>query len=101
MTVPIVLGFGGLAVAVAALGLIDLLRPADPESLKLIIGDLAKRNIKWTDFYASADPVPNGALHDDRESPPESIEVTNLSSIWRDHTTDGKQYQFVGQLVEG
>ena len=60
-----VVSIGALAVLIATLGLIDLLRPADPANLKAIVQKLSRPGIDWTDLYASADPVPNGALRDD------------------------------------
>jgi hypothetical protein len=58
--------------------------------------------ITWRDYYASADPVPNGPLFDKEDEPGylASGEVHNFASMWRDHTTywtnvDG----FVSQVV--
>ena len=42
---------------------------------------------KWRDYYASHDPVPNGPLFDKNQSFPDSEEVHNFASMWRDHTT--------------
>jgi hypothetical protein len=48
----------------------------------------SRRNMRWLDFFASADAVPNGPLMDDFV--PEdlfSFEVTNAHSIVTDHTS--------------
>jgi tetratricopeptide (TPR) repeat protein len=50
--------------------------------------ELSNRRLNWYDLFASADPVPNGALLDDFE--PEklvSIEVCNRHSLLLDHTS--------------
>jgi hypothetical protein len=43
--------------------------------------------MKWHDYYASHDPVPNGPLFEKEEPFLESEEVHNFASMWRDHTT--------------
>ncbi|HKA06549.1 MAG TPA: hypothetical protein VKD71_04775 [Gemmataceae bacterium] len=58
--------------------------------------------ITWLDYYASADPVPNGPLFEEVDEPSylTSREIHNYASMLRDHTAywanvDG----FVGQVV--
>jgi hypothetical protein len=99
--VLIVLGIGAFAVLLAVLGLRDLLKRSTPPNLYKIINKLTRPNLNWTDIYASADPVPNGALRDDGGSPPqEPIEVTNLGSVWSDHTTYwNNRDEFVGRIA--
>jgi hypothetical protein len=96
-----VLGMGAVAALIAALGLVELLRPADPANLKAIVTKLRRDGIDWIDLYASADPVPNGALHDDSGIPPHAIEVTNFGSVWSDHTAYWANHdEFVGEVAE-
>jgi len=96
-----VFSIGAVAIIIATLGLFDLLKPADPANLKAIVQKLSRPGIDWTDLYASADPVPNGALQDDSATPPHSIEVTNVGSIWSDHTAYwANGDEFVGQVAE-
>jgi tetratricopeptide (TPR) repeat protein len=57
--------------------------------------------IPWFDFYASADPVPNGPLLDDFA--PEdvyTVEVTNAHAVLSDHTTYWKNRdEFLPQVT--
>jgi hypothetical protein len=41
----------------------------------------------WRDFWASADPVPNGATHSRSQDRPVGKRVWNEASLLRDHTT--------------
>jgi hypothetical protein len=55
--------------------------------------------IKWHDYYASADPVPNGPLLDeDEDGLLGSVEVWNRASVLADHTTYWKN---VDQFISG
>jgi hypothetical protein len=58
--------------------------------------------LRWHDYYASMDPVPNGPLLDDGNMPSllKSNEVHNYSSPWSDHTTYWKNKDgFVAQIA--
>ena len=67
--------------------------------------------LHWVDYYATNDPVPNGALQDYEEELvlPLSVPIVNERSLLRDHTTYWRNpEQFVGlvagwaaQLVDG
>ena len=74
----------GVAIGIA--GLQDFIHATEPTSLTVITTHLAFRGVRWEDVYSSADPVPNGTLHDDGRTPPDSTEVVNLGSGLRDHT---------------
>ncbi len=58
--------------------------------------------VKWLDFYASADPVPNGAMYDSPEQTRQvmdSREVMNGASALMDHTTYwANSDEFMGYL---
>ena len=52
---------------------------------------LTRKGVKWVDCFSAHDPVPAGAVFEERKNhiiPDgfESIEVTNLGSFWGDHT---------------
>jgi hypothetical protein len=81
----LVLVAAGVAIGVA--GLQDFIRATEPTSLTVITTHLALRGVRWEDVYSSADPVPNGTLHDDGRTPPSSTEVVNFGSGLRDHTS--------------
>ncbi|MGY8708731.1 hypothetical protein RAD16_23590 [Bradyrhizobium sp. 18BD] len=49
--------------------------------------DLARKNIKWVDIFATLDPVPNGPIFITPNENIESIEVCNSSSLIGDHTS--------------
>ena len=77
---------------------------ASPE-LKWWTSVFKSLDVKWLDFYASADPVPNGPLWDEgggEDLLPNSEEVHNDASILGDHTTywDNRD-EFVSKLVTG
>lgn len=75
----------GVAIGIA--GLQDFIHATEPTSLTVITAHLGFRGVRWEDVYSSADPVPNGTLHDDGRTPPHSTEVVNLGSALRDHTS--------------
>jgi hypothetical protein len=68
-----------------------------------------RENWEWLDFYASADPVPNGPLleSDSADLRPlverlhlKSTEVYNLGSLWSDHTAYWRNCDhFVGAVA--
>ena len=74
----------GIAIGIA--GLQDFIHATEPTRLTVITADLGFRGVQWEDVYSSADPVPNGTLHDDGRNPPSSTEVVNFGSALRDHT---------------
>jgi hypothetical protein len=58
--------------------------------------------LTWLDYYASADPVPNGPLFDQEEQPSylASCDVHNFDSLLHDHTTYWRNLDgFVTQVV--
>jgi hypothetical protein len=59
------------------------------------------RPIAWEDYYASADPVPNGPLLDeDEDGLMRSVEIRNRGSVVGDHTTYWKNLdQFVSSVA--
>jgi hypothetical protein len=74
-----------LAVSAAVLGT-GLLGAVteEPVAWDRVAGFVSGRGIEWTDWYASADPVPEGhfaGLGD------KSVEVTNRASVVTDHTS--------------
>jgi hypothetical protein len=75
----------GIVIGIA--GLQDFIHATEPTSLAFITVRLAARDVQWEDVYSSADPVPNGTLHDDGRTPPDSTEVVNFGSGLRDHTS--------------
>jgi fumarate reductase subunit D len=79
------LAAAGIAIGIA--GLQDFIHATEPTSLTVITTHLALRGVQWEDVYSSADPVPNGTLHDDGRTPPNSTEVVNFGSGLRDHTS--------------
>lgn len=68
-------------------GLWDLVSGLDARQLSRWSQLLGASGLQWVDYYASADPVPNGPLFDSGERPPDSVEVCNESSAVRDHNT--------------
>lgn len=68
-------------------GLKDFVRGPEPPRIKQQARSFANTGLRWKDIFASADPVPNGRLHDDESLLPETIEVVNRSSMFEDHTT--------------
>lgn len=94
-----VIGLGGLAVGIA--GLQDFRHATEPTRLGTLACLLARRGVQWEDVYASADPVPNGAVRDDSKEPPHSTAVTNTRSLLHDHTAYWQNRdEFVPLVVE-
>jgi hypothetical protein len=49
---------------------------------------LPRSNVRWVEFVATADPIPNGPLFDrPRPDGPTSRIVANRASVWQDHVT--------------
>jgi hypothetical protein len=80
-------GYGvvGLSLLIAGIG--DFVSGPEPPRLRELGRNLGSRGLQWRDLYASADPVSNGALHEDATLPPQSIQVVNLGSMLSDHTS--------------
>lgn len=56
-------------------------------------------NLEWTDHYASADPVPNGAVIDNKDYP-RGVRVFNRGSFITDHTSYWQnEDQFISSVV--
>jgi hypothetical protein len=58
--------------------------------------------VRWADFYASSDPVPNGPLFTEADGKPWLLEkeVWNFASMLRDHTTyTSSEDDFIGCAV--
>jgi len=68
-------------------GLADLIADPSPGELRWWIGIFKQTGVRWRDYAASADPVPNGALLDEQCPFPEHRTVHNRGSLLRDHTT--------------
>lgn len=68
-------------------GLADLIADPSHGELKRWIGILKRTGVRWRDYAASADPVPNGALLDEHGPFPKHVTVHNHGSLLRDHTT--------------
>jgi hypothetical protein len=85
----------GAAVAVAVV--LGLRRtPAEIDPLSAAGGG----PLRWLDYYASADPVPNGRLFQEPPAGVEEIEVWNRASVITDHTTYVKSRDdFVSCLI--
>ena len=82
--VPIARALTVLGAGVAVAVVIGLRRkPAEIDPLMRTDGD----PLTWLDYYASADPVPNGRLFQDPPDGVEEIEVWNRASVLTDHTT--------------
>lgn len=82
-------------------GIRDFIIGIEPERLKELGRDLSEKVSGWTDLYASADPVPNGPLHDEERVAPFAIPVVNLLSIFRDHTSYWRNHdEFVTRLAD-
>ncbi len=60
-----------------------------------------REGLHWVDYYASADPVPNGALqdYDPDLQLPGSLRIVNERSFLRDHTTYWANYEQFVALV--
>ena len=91
----------GLVLAVGVLLVCSLLWVddfnRDPEPLGPKHG-----RVRWADFYASSDPVPNGPLFSKAEGKPWLLEkeVWNLGSMLRDHTSyTSSEDDFLGCAV--
>ena len=78
--------------------------PPEDYNPEVRFGKSLNENFTWMDYYASADPVPNGPLYDRDQTPDylkaNSIEVHNRSAILSDHTTywDNRD-EFVGAVA--
>jgi hypothetical protein len=83
----LLLAFGAIGLAVLGAGVHDIIGGDEPEELGKLRLELGSGRLKWKDYYASADPVPGGALGDGDLLPPESTEVVNLRSPIRDHNS--------------
>lgn len=100
----LVLAGAGLAIALAVSVLCDGLWREDlqqaPPPLEREVGS-ERETLHWADFYASADPVPNGPLFTaGDETWLREQEVWNYASIIRDHTTyAASEDDFMGSLV--
>lgn len=82
-------------------GLRDFIVGIEPQKLKELGKDLSEKVSAWKDIYASADPVPNGPLHDEVGVAPTAIPVVNFSSFFRDHTTYWQNHDgFVALLAD-
>ena len=82
-------------------GIRDFVSSSEPQRIRELIQLLSDQEIEWTDLYASADPVPNGQLHDHAELPPRSIQVINRGSMLSDHTGYwGNRDEFVTLVVD-
>lgn len=94
---------GGEWLSLVGGGAILLVLAAKPalEGRKKRVQDLKlPSHVRWVDYYASADPVPNGPLADEPTDFIKSFEVHNLCSSLSDHTSywsnsDG----FVGRIA--
>jgi hypothetical protein len=75
----------GAAVGIA--GIHDLTHPVSPTLFTRLGSVFNSRSVQWEDVYATADPVPNGALREDGQPPPRSNRVVNTGSVLRDHTS--------------
>ncbi|MDP9176775.1 MAG: hypothetical protein M3O61_03760 [Gemmatimonadota bacterium] len=79
-------GFATVGMALLIAGISDFVSRPDLPRLQELARRFHDRGITWNDLYASADPVPNGPLHDDDAVLPDSIEVVNGASMLSDHT---------------
>jgi hypothetical protein len=90
-----------LALAYLVAGIRDHVREINLPRLKRWIKDLKETPVEWMDCFATADPVSNGLLFDELTVKNSSKEVSNLSSILRDHTSYwANRDQFVTLLIE-
>jgi len=86
--------------ALLAGGLFDLVAKPPHGELEWWIDHLGRTGIRWRDYAASADPVPNGALIDEHQEFPEHMTVHNRGSLLRDHTTYwANQDEFIADVV--
>ena len=84
-----------LAVLLAAVAMFT----AGESELRFWADRFTSQGFTWQDYYASADPVPNGSLFDD-VAPLEKGEVHNLGSMLWDHTSYWRNVDgFVTQLA--
>lgn len=75
----------------------------EPNGFKVLLWRQYQFNMRWRDFYASKDPVPNGSISDTVAKGMRWIKsrrVTVLGSMWGDHTGYWQSRAgFVGQVV--
>lgn len=75
----------------------------EPDALKVLLWRQYQFGMRWRDFYASRDPVPNGSISDTVAkgiSWIKSRKVTVLGSMWGDHTGYWQSRAgFVGQVL--
>jgi hypothetical protein len=82
-------------------GVRDFIVGIDSQRLEELGKALSGQVSQWTDIYASADPVPNGRLHEKKEIAPFAVPVVNFYSIFRDHTSYWRNHdEFVARLSD-
>ena len=82
--VAIFLAYPAVGVVLLMAGIWDFLHVEDPATISEMRQSLSDHKVSWKDFYASADPVPNGSLAEKAETP-KSVAITNFASVLRDH----------------
>lgn len=88
----------GLGLLVA--GMLDMIGGAEAKELEWWVTQLQRTGVAWTDYVASADPVPNGPLFTADTAFPEHRPIQNRRSLLRDHTAYWSNTdQFVTDLV--
>jgi hypothetical protein len=98
-TASVIMMFVALVFLVA--GILDDIREINLPHLQRWIQQLKKTPVEWVDCFATADPVSNGLLFDEPAVKELSKEVSNLSSILRDHTSYwANRDQFVTLLIQ-
>jgi hypothetical protein len=76
-----------LGLLVLGAGVVDFVRVPDPAKVRDLANWFARAGVAWQDIYASADPVPNGRVHEDPSILPTATEIINFGSSVRDHTS--------------
>lgn len=83
----VLLGYAAVGLALLAAGIRDFLGGPEPASVMSLAEHFRQIGVRWRDLFASADPVPNGRLHEHRRLPPASVPVVNLGSMLHDHNS--------------
>jgi hypothetical protein len=86
-SVVIVLIYAIVGLALLGGGIRDFVASRAVAGIHKLRADLQSKGVRWKDYYAEMDPVPNGAMDADGELPPASECVVNVGSVIRDHNS--------------